>query len=141
MNATHCWPFAREYSIWNATVAAIQFWMADLKPHILNNAIERVYTAFFCHDSAQQLRNISDEILFSHLVTTLHDAFEQEHAQKGEGYESRSESLSVPTLTEEHHGYTMFPMLKIYLLTLPTAQQHPEYSPTRFRSHRPVCCC
>ena len=34
------WPFAREYSIWNITVAALQFWTADLKPHILSNAIE-----------------------------------------------------------------------------------------------------
>ena len=40
MDATHYWPFAREYSIWNATVTAVQFWMADLKPHILSNVIE-----------------------------------------------------------------------------------------------------
>ena len=40
MNATHYWPFAREYLIWNATVTALQFWTADLKPHILSNAIE-----------------------------------------------------------------------------------------------------
>ena len=30
MDATDYWPFAREYSIWNAAVAALQFWMADL---------------------------------------------------------------------------------------------------------------
>ena len=40
MDATHYWSFAREYSIWNATVAALQVWMADLKPHILINAIK-----------------------------------------------------------------------------------------------------
>ena len=40
MDATHYWPFAREYSIWNAAVAALQLWMADLKPHILRDAIE-----------------------------------------------------------------------------------------------------
>ena len=40
MDATHYWPFAREYSIWNAAVAAQQFWMADLEPYILSNAIE-----------------------------------------------------------------------------------------------------
>ena len=67
MDTTHYWPFAREYSIWNATVTALQFWTADLEPHILNNAIERVNTAFFCHSSAQHLRNISKEILFGHL--------------------------------------------------------------------------
>ena len=32
MDATHYWPFAREYSIWNAALAALQFWMADLEP-------------------------------------------------------------------------------------------------------------
>ena len=36
----HYWPFAQEYTIWNATVTALQFWIADLKPHILIGAIE-----------------------------------------------------------------------------------------------------
>ena len=76
MDATHYLPFAREYSIWNAAVAALQLWMEDLKPHILSDAIERVYTAFFCSNSAQQLRNISEEVLFSLFMTTLNDAFE-----------------------------------------------------------------
>ena len=40
MEATHYWPFAREYLIWNAAVAALQIWTADLKLHILSNAIE-----------------------------------------------------------------------------------------------------
>ena len=48
IDSTHYWPFAREYSIWNAAVAALQFGTEDLKPHILSDAIERVYTAFFC---------------------------------------------------------------------------------------------
>ena len=47
MDATCYWPFAREYSIWNATVTAVQFWIADLEPHILSSAIESVYTDFF----------------------------------------------------------------------------------------------
>ena len=40
METTHYWPFARKYSIWNAVVTALQFWMADLKPHILSDTIE-----------------------------------------------------------------------------------------------------
>ena len=40
MNATDYWPFAREYSIWNAAVATLQFWTADPEPHILSSAIE-----------------------------------------------------------------------------------------------------
>ena len=76
MDATHYWPFAREYFIWNATVTALQFWMKDFKPRILSDTIERVHTAFICGNSAQQLRNISEEVLFGHFVTTLNDAFE-----------------------------------------------------------------
>ena len=68
MDATHYWPFATEYSIWNTAVAA-QFWMADLNPQTLNNATEWVFTAFFCSNSAQHLRNISEEILFGHFMT------------------------------------------------------------------------
>ena len=47
MDATDYWPLAWEYSIWNAAVASLQFWMDDLHPPMLSNTIERVYTAFF----------------------------------------------------------------------------------------------
>ena len=40
MNATDYWLLPREYSIWNATVATLQFWTADLEPNILSSAIE-----------------------------------------------------------------------------------------------------
>ena len=76
MDAIHYWPFAREYSIWNATITALQFQMADLKPQTFSSAIEWVYTTFFSSTSAQQLRNISEEVLFGHFLTTLNDAFE-----------------------------------------------------------------
>ena len=75
MNATDYWPFAREYFIWNAAIAALQFWMADLDPQMLINAIEWVYKAFFCSNSAKHLRNISEKILFGHFMTTLNNAF------------------------------------------------------------------
>ena len=65
MDTTHYWPFGREYSVWNAAVAALQFWTADLDSEMLSNAIEWVYTAFFCHNPGQHLRNMSEEILFS----------------------------------------------------------------------------
>ena len=39
MDATHYWSFARAYLVWNAAVAALQFWMVDLKLNILSNAI------------------------------------------------------------------------------------------------------
>ena len=46
MNVTDYWPMAREYSIWHAMVAELQFWTADLKAHVLSSTIEQVYNAF-----------------------------------------------------------------------------------------------
>ena len=46
MNITDYWPMAREYSVWNASVAALQFWTVDLKAHILSSAIDQVFNAF-----------------------------------------------------------------------------------------------
>ena len=97
IDATHYWPFSREYSIWNATVTTLQIWTADLEPHILSDAIEWVYTAFFCSNSAQHLRSMSEEVLFGHFVTNLNDAFEWELTLEDEGYKSGSESLNIPT--------------------------------------------
>ena len=97
MDATGYWPFAQEYFIWNAAVTALQFWMADLNPPMLSNAIERVYTAFFCNDSAQDLKYISEEILFGHFVTTLNNHFESKLALEDIRYESGSESWNIPT--------------------------------------------
>ena len=39
----------REYSVWNAAVAALQFWTADLDTHILGSAI----TKFLMHSAIQ----------------------------------------------------------------------------------------
>ena len=55
MDATEYWPFAHKFSIWNASVTALQFWTDDLDPQMLSDTIERVYTAFFYSDSAQHL--------------------------------------------------------------------------------------
>ena len=70
--------------------------MPDLKTHILSNAIDQVYAAFFYSDFTQQIQNLPEEILFSHFVTTLNDAFETELAQEDEGYESGSENFNIP---------------------------------------------
>ena len=48
MNAPHYWSFAAEYSIWNTALTTLQFWMAGLNPQTFSNAMESVYTAFFC---------------------------------------------------------------------------------------------
>ena len=58
---------AREYSVWNATVAALQFWTADLEAHMLSSTTEQVYNAFFYSTYMYLLSQQSDEILFGPL--------------------------------------------------------------------------
>ena len=97
MNAADYWPMAREYSVWNATVAALQFWTAALEVHVLSSAIEQVYNAFFYSTSTHLLHQQSDEILLSHFVIPLNAAFESKLALEDEGYESGSENINIPT--------------------------------------------
>ena len=110
---------AREYSVWNAAVAALQFWTADVKAHVLSKAIEEVYRAFFYSTSTHILHQQSDKILFSHFVTTLNAALKSKLALKDEGYNSSSENFNTPTPlhSKEHQRYTTFPALRMPLLT------------------------
>ena len=137
----HYWPFARENSIWNATVTALQFCMADLEPHILSNALEWVYTAFFYSNSAQWLWNLPEEILFSLFVMTLNDTFERELAQ---GYESGGKSLRIPTPLRRPPQICHVSIRENLSFNpttpLTTAEEHQEHSPQRLRSHSTVCC-
>ena len=75
MNVTDYWPMAREYSEWNAMVAAFQIWTANLKAHVLSSIIEQVYNAFFYSTFTHLLWQQSDEVLFSHSMTTFNAAF------------------------------------------------------------------
>ena len=88
---------ARGYLIRNTAVVSLQFWTADLNMYTLSNAIEEVYSAFSYTASTHTLHQQSDEILFSHFVTTLNTAFEQNLALEDEGYESSSENFNMPT--------------------------------------------
>ena len=47
MDTADCWLMAREYSIWNAAIASLQFWTEDPNPVTLGRATEHVYTTFF----------------------------------------------------------------------------------------------
>ena len=68
MNAMDYWLFAREYSIWNAAVAALQFWTADLEPHVLSSAIVQVYIAFLYITSMHLLCQQPEEVLCRFLI-------------------------------------------------------------------------
>ena len=109
MDALQYWPFAWEYSIWNATVSVLQFWMEDLEPHVLCNAIDWIYTAFFYGNHTQQIRNLPEEILFSCFMTTPNVTFEVDFTQEDEGYESGRENFGIPTHSTEPCESTMSP--------------------------------
>ena len=64
MDTSQYCPFTCEYSIWNVTVAALQFWTADLEPHNLSNVIDCIYTAFFYGDYTQQMWSLPEETLW-----------------------------------------------------------------------------
>ena len=95
MNATDYWPLARKYLIWNATVAALQLWTADLEAHVLNHWTS--YNAFFYTTSTHLLHQQSEEILFGHFMTMLNAAFESKLTLEDEGYEGGSEGFNIPT--------------------------------------------
>ena len=97
MNAMDYWQFVREYSIWNAAVAALQFWTADLDAHVLSSTIEQVYNAFFYTASMHLPCQESEEVLFSHFMTMLNTAFESKLALEDKGYESGSENFNIAT--------------------------------------------
>ena len=88
---------AREYFIWNAAIASLQFWTADLDPVTLGRATEQVYTTFFYSSSSHKLHQQSDEILFGHFVITLNATFDQQLSLADEGYESGSDTVDLPT--------------------------------------------
>ena len=67
---------AREYSIWNATIASLQFWTTDLDLVTLGIATDEVYSAFFYSASSYTLHQQPDEILFGCFMIALNAAFD-----------------------------------------------------------------
>ena len=97
MDPVNYWQMAREYSVWNAAIVALQFWTADLEACVLSSIIEQVYNAFFYSTSTYMLCQQSDEVLFGHFVTTLNATFESKLALEDEGYNSGSKDFNIPT--------------------------------------------
>ena len=88
---------AQEYSIWNATIASLQFWAEDLYPVNLGIASEHVYTTFFWTPTSHTLRQLSEDVLFGCFVVALNAAFTQQLSLADEGYESGSDIADLPT--------------------------------------------
>ena len=135
MDATDYWPMAREYSIWNATIASLQFWTADLDPVTLGRTTEQVYTTFFYSSSSHTLRQQSDEMLVGRFVIALNAAFEQQLLLAEEGYESGSDTINLLT-----------PLRKTPRIHLVSSMEHTSFNPepvtpqnTLQTPPRPVC--
>ena len=130
---------AREYSVWNTTVAALQFWTADLEAHGLSTAIEQVYNAFFYSTSMHLLCQQSDEILFSHFMTILNAAYESKLALEDKGYESGSENLNI--LTPLRRTSKIHHVSSVENASFDPDPVTPCSTGTRESHHRPVCRC
>ena len=104
MNIADYWPMVREYSMWNTTIASLQFWTADLDPITLGRATEEVYSTFFYSTSTHTLHQQSDKILFDCLMIALNAAFDQPLSLADEDYESGSDTINLPTSIRKMPG-------------------------------------
>ena len=77
MDTADYWLMAQEYSIWNATIASIQFWTEDLNPVTLSRATECIYGTFFYTSMSHTLHQQPNETLYGCFVIVLNAAFNQ----------------------------------------------------------------
>ena len=135
MNIADYWPMAREYSIWNATIASLQFWTENLDPVTLGRATECAYTTFFYSPASHTLHQQSDETLFGHFVIALNAAFAQQLLLADEGYKNGSDTIDLPTsLRKTPHIHHISSMEHASFNPVPTTPCSTPQTPPR-----PVC--
>ena len=128
MQAEEYWPMAREYSIWNAAIASLQFWAEDLEPVTLGEASERVYHYFFWTPISHTLQQLPEETLFGCFILTLNAAFMQQLSLQDEGYTSGSnEDVLTPLHTTPHIHHV-------------SSLEHASFNPAHSTPCRPVTC-
>ena len=124
MNTADYWLMAQEYSIWNATIASLQFWTEDFDPVTLGIAAECVYTTFFYTYTSQTLHQQSDETLFGCFVIALNAAFTQQLLLEDEGYKSGSDTIDLPT-----------PLCKTPHIHHVSSMEHAQFNPVTTTPH------
>ena len=97
METAEYWPMACEYTIWNATIASLQFWAENLDPITLGIASECIYTTFLWTPTSHILCQLSEDVLFGCFVIALNAAFTQQLSLADEGYKSGSNTADLPT--------------------------------------------
>ena len=118
----------REYGIWNAAIASLQFWAEDLDPVTLGDASECIYNHFFWTPTSHTLCQLPEETLFGCFVLALNAAFTQQLSLEDEGYESGSNE-DVPT-----------PLHKMPHIHHVSSLEHVSFNPIHSTLHRPVTC-
>ena len=126
METAEYWPMAREYGIWNAAIASLQFRTQDLDPVTLAIASECVYTHFFWTSTSHTLCQLSQEALFGCFVLALNAAFKQQLSLADEGYESGSNE-DLPT-----------PLCKMPCIHHVSSMEHASFDPAHATPCRPV---
>ena len=119
---------AREYGIWNAAIASLQFWAEDLDPVTLGDASECVYNHFFWTPTSHTLCQLPEEILFGCFLLALNAAFTQQLSLEDEGYESGSNEDVLTPLCKTPHIHHM------------SSLEHALFNPIQSTLHRPVTC-
>ena len=137
MDTADYWPMAWEYSIWNATIASLQFWTEDLDPVTLGIATEHVYTTFFYTSTSHTLCQQSDKTLFGCFIIALNAAFSQQLSLADEGYKSGSDTIDLPTpLWNTPHIHHISSMAHASFNPVTTTPCSTPQTPPR-----PVCRC
>ena len=145
METAEYWLMACKYTIWNATIASLQFWAEDLDLITLGIVSECIYTTFFWTPTSHTLRQLSEDVLFGWFVIALNAAFTQQLSLADEGYKSGSNTADIPTPLQKtphvHHVSSMehasFDLAHTTPHSTATITNHNSpWTPTR-----PVCHC
>ena len=128
METAEYWLMAREYGIWNAAIASLQFWAEDLNPVTLGEASECVFYHFFWTPTSHTLCQLPKETLFGCFILALNAAFTQQLSLEDEGYKSGS-NKDVPT-----------PLRKTPRIHHMSSLEHASFNPIHSTPHRPVTC-
>ena len=127
METAEYWLMAREYSIWNAAIASLQFWAEDLDPVTLGIASEHVCTTFFWTPTSHMLCQLSEDVLFGCFVIALNAAFTQQLSLADKGYESGSDTNDLP-----------MPLQKTPCILHVSSMDHASFNPVSTTPHSTV---
>ena len=127
METAEYWLMAREYVIWNAAIASLQFLAEDLDPITLGIASECIYTTFFWTPTSHTLHQLSEDVLFGCFVIALNAAFTQQLSLADEGYKSGSDTVDLPT-----------PLRKTPCIHHMSSMEHASFNPAHTTPHSTV---